>query len=111
MNYNEGIVPSEYLQAGIFADGFTHMFGYKSSIPLSYSKNYFSRYGATGTHDIVLTVDEDKMTMTVDNRIVMKRSNLALRKAGDFGFVTNSGSNDGYGTRCTWKNIEMYTWE
>lgn len=101
----------DFMQASIYADGYTRMTGRKGMTPLSYRKNQFALFSQTGTHDVVLSVSGSRMTMMVDGEIIMERLNVALTEPGDFGFYTGSGTNYDYGTRCTYSNIELYSWD
>lgn len=101
----------DYMQASIYADGLTRVVGRKGIKPLTYGRSFYDLHSPSGTKDVVLSVSDYQLTMMVDGRIVMKRTPLATALPGDFGFYTGSGTNYDFGTRCTFSNVEVYTWD
>ena len=61
----------------------------------------------SGQQQVVLVAQGAEFYFFIDGILVHKRNDQGI-SSGDPGFATLSGTNAGFGTRCTWTEIELY---
>ena len=109
VTFNSGTTAADYLLASVRMDGMIYFDGAKNSRNLSYGSYRYGPASTKGTTDFVLVVDNDKATVYMDGKRVVRKAGLQVMGDG-VGLCTLSGTNKDYGTRCTYKDIFFYTW-
>ena len=101
---------SNNLYAAVNMDGLVHFGGIRGGSWLNYGRYKYGPITTKGKAKMVLVVNGDKATVYVDDSRIGEQRNLALLDEGGLAFSVWSGTNKGYGTRCTFQNVYYYTW-
>ena len=107
--FNEGNSNTNHLLASVRMDGLVYFSGFRNSNYLSYGTYKYGRPSIKGSADLVLVVDNDRATVYLNGERVVRKADLPVMGDG-VGLTTLSGTNRDFGTRCTWKDIYVYTW-
>ena len=107
--YNIGNGNSNHLMASIRMDGLVYFTGFRNNNYLSYGTYKYGKASTSGSADFVVVVDNDKATVYIDGQRIVQKAELPVMGNG-VGLCTLSGTNKDFGTRCTWKDIYVYTW-
>lgn len=90
-------------------DGNVYMKGYVDGYYREFGKGYVGDLPhIQGEADVILAVDGNQITFYVNGKKVFHREETEF-SSGDFAFTLVSGTNKGFGTRCTMKNVELWT--
>ena len=81
---------------------------------LEYTSNYFGEISNPGEAELTLVVNKATAYILVNGKLIAKnvsimgdyQNNFSWRR--DWGFAVVSGSNEGYGTHCAFKNIDFW---
>ena len=107
--FNSGSGNSNHLMASIRMDGLIYFTGMRGYNDLSYGTYSYGKPSIKGNADFVIVVDNDQATIYVDGQRIVQKANLPVM-GDEIGLCTLSGTNKDFGTRCTWKDIYVYTW-
>jgi len=81
-----------------------------ASANLVINKPGFSSFDQTGQSSILLVANGSQFIFFVDGSESFSRADMGLSE-GALGLAVLSGTNQGFGTRCTWSNIELFEFE
>ena len=107
--FNAGSGNANHLLASVRMDGNVYIDGARNHQYLSYGKYKYGPASTKGTTDFLMAVDRDTVTIYLDGVQIVRKTGLV--SMGDaVAVATLSGTNKGYGTRCTYKDIFFYSW-
>lgn len=102
---------TNHLLASLRMDGNFYMTGLRTyGEALMYGKVPFSRPSREGAAKLTLVVDGNNVTAYVNGSRVLRRSNVPMM-GNQVGLAILSGTNYDFGTRCTFSDMMLYTWE
>ena len=107
--FNIGNGNSNHMLASIRMDGMIYFNGVRNNNYLSYGTYRYGKNSIKGSADFVVVDDRDRATVYVDGERIVRKADLPVMGDG-IGLSTLSGTNKDFGTRCTWKDIFVYTW-
>ena len=100
-----------HMKANFALDGNVYITGMRNSNWLSYGKKSFDRHSTSGTAYFTLAASGGDVTVMIDDSIVHEARNVVMTNPGSLAFVVVSGTNKGYGTRCTFEEVELFVIE
>lgn len=101
---------NNHIMVSLRMDGYLYVTGMKNYGRLSYAKNFISNPSMMGSADIRVVLNDARLTIYLNGQKVEPSYNVAVI-GPDIGFAVLSGTNKDFGTRCTWDDIFLYTWE
>jgi len=107
--FHGGNGPSNHVLASIRMDGLVYFSGFRNGAKLDYGTYKYDKPSLFGSRDLVLIVHDDQVMIYLNGQRFVRKANIAMM--GDtIALATLSGTNAGFGTRCTWKDVYLYTW-
>ena len=101
---------NNHILASLRMDGNLYVTGMKNYGRLSYAKTFISNPSMSGSADLRVVLNGGHLTIYLNGQKIEPSYNVAVM-GEDIGFAVLSGTNKDFGTRCTWNDIFLYTWE
>lgn len=99
----------DHLMASVRMDGHVYLSGNSSGTPLRFFDYFFGYPTIQGEVNFVLVVNGDKASAYINGERLGTRGAL-VTYGNSIGLATLSGTNYEFGTRCSWKDIYIYSW-
>lgn len=100
---------NDHMLASARMDGHVYFSGNRNQTTLKYI-DYFFRYPTIeGKVALTLVVNGEYVTAYADG-VRLGTTTALIHPGNELGLATLSGTNYGFGTRCEWKDIYIYTW-
>ncbi len=101
---------NDHLMVSVRGDGNVYFSGQRNYTVLSYGRTYYGLPSRAGSADLCLIVDGSNVTVYLNGKLFQKQSELPI-SGNIFGLAVLSGTFQDYGTKCTFGNIHVFTWE
>ena len=101
---------TDHLMASVRMDGHAYLSGISASQPLRFIDYFFGYPTIQGDVDFVLIVNGDQASIYI-NGVKLGTRSAIVTYGNAIGLATLAGTNYQFGTRCTWNDIYLYTWE
>ena len=98
-----------HLLASLRMDGLLYFTGIRNGQYLSYGTYKYDRPSIEGSRNFVMVVNNDQVAVYLNGERFVRKANLPVMGDG-IALTTLSGTNMGFGTRCEWKDVYLYTW-
>lgn len=99
-----------HLMVSVRGDGNLYFSGHRKYTVLSYGKIPFNQPSYTGSAELCLIVDGSDVTVYLNGEHFLDRKELPV-SGNVVGLAVLSGTFQNYGTKCSFENINIYTWE
>lgn len=99
-----------HMMASVRLDGTMHISGMKNYAYLKYGNVYYGQPSVEGSADLTIVVNGIYNTVFVNGARVVQKAGLPVF-GSSIGLATLSGTNMGWGTRCSWSDIYLFTWD
>lgn len=99
-----------YLMASIRMNGYLYFNGKKLDQGLSYGQQFIQNPSIQGEATMTLVVNGSSVSIYLNGNQILSNNNVILPGNG-LGFSILSGTNKDFGTRCTFDEIFLYTWQ
>ena len=107
--FNSGPDSSNIMTFSLLMDGSAYLYGTKDNKPLYYGKKFYTLPAVNGNAHLMMIVNEDKADIYIDGEPIYQKTGLPVW-GNSFGFMILAGTYQGFGTRCTYDNIHLYSW-
>ena len=99
-----------HLLLSVRMDGFVYMSGTKGQTPLSYGRYYYGNPWWEGSADIMLVLNGDTASFYMNGQRMFAVPGVLIQGNG-VGPAALSGTYSDFGTRCTWEDLYLFSWE
>lgn len=99
-----------HLMFSIRMDGHAYFTGRNAYKNLSYGKYYYGNPWWEGEAEITVVVSGTNATFYMNGQRMFFQPEIPVPGTG-IGLAVLSGTNYGFGTRCSWEDIYLFTWE
>lgn len=100
----------DHLLLSFRMDGNVYMTGFKGYGYLSYGKYGYANPSILGEVDLVLVYDGSNARVYANGNLIMQKTGLPFM-GENLGFAVLAGTYQDFGTRCTFRDINVYTWQ
>ena len=100
---------SDHLLLSFRMDGNIYMTGHKGYNNLSYGKKAYTLPSVLGEVDLVLVYNGGNAAIYANGNLIMQKNGLPFMGEA-LGFAVLSGTYQDFGTRCNFRDINVYTW-
>lgn len=73
-------------------------------------KYYYGHANIEATHNLTVVANGDNVKIYIDGKLYADERDISITRSGGLYFMTVSGSNRDWGTRCVFTKVNYYVW-